>query len=98
ECELTSATAMLNVINTGTDDRSIQHRMDVFPNPAINYLYIPENLIYGTVTIAELTGRIIETYSNIENAKLSVEQLVPGMYVITATDKSGKYVARFIKN
>ncbi|MFN9582891.1 MAG: multicopper oxidase domain-containing protein [Bacteroidota bacterium] len=98
ECELTSTTAVLNVINTGTDDRSIQHRMDVFPNPAINYLYIPEKLIYSTVTIAELTGRIIETYSNIENAKLSVEQLVPGMYVITATDKSGKYVARFIKN
>lgn len=75
--------------------------VNVFPNPARETLVISELTGQKTITVADLTGRIVLRQSANQNGNsiLSLQEFTPGTYVVTINDDNGKTLqrAKFIK-
>ena len=69
--------------------------VSVYPNPAHNTVTLDLPTV-KQVSIVSLHGRVLlkETNSN----TLDIENLIPGLYIIQASDDEQTYTSRFIKN
>lgn len=79
-------------------DENIHSQLGIFPNPVKNTLHI-ENHSAGTITITDITGKIIiETSVSSTNETLDVSTLSEGVYQIMLNDSNDiKTYSRFIK-
>ena len=84
--------------NAIDDLESIQ--IQVFPNPAIDYLQIETDAINsGSIRITDLSGRIIsETPLQSKNARINCQDWLPGIYLISIETATQKSTARMIKS
>jgi hypothetical protein len=73
------------------------NQLSLFPNPAVDYIYIPclpENVT--SYQIFNLLGGIVE-FGEFENSALCVTHLKPGIYIFKAESKNSGYSGRFVK-
>ncbi|MEO8146083.1 MAG: T9SS type A sorting domain-containing protein [Bacteroidia bacterium] len=81
--------------NANTNEGSI---LNVYPNPASDFLAVNCTAKNSVVEIADLTGRIVlyETFST-GTKNLNIEMLSAGVYTVTVTAGDKKYFKKFIK-
>ncbi|MBK9982007.1 MAG: T9SS type A sorting domain-containing protein [Saprospiraceae bacterium] len=78
-------------VTTGTQDHSVLTGITIFPNPCsdvvnINHLTEPIHIV-----ICDPNGRVvIQQIVDPADSKIDVQRLMPGMYFIKGTDKSGR--------
>jgi ligand-binding sensor domain-containing protein len=71
--------------------------LDIFPNPAQDYLYINGSICSGIAQISDISGRIVSTEAVLAPAKLSIGNLDNGIYFIKVMDNDKNYSGKFIK-
>ncbi len=72
----------------------------ISPNPVINTLTLSGLTGAGGITITDVSGRIIRTFTqrNVQSAAIDVSTLKSGFYFITCIHEGVKTAKRFIKN
>ena len=80
-----------------TNDFDLQELL-IFPNPAKSILQLQtaSKLILDKITISDLTGKIFLTQTT-DIAKINVDSLASGMYILMANSGEHKYSSKFIK-
>ena len=88
-CQLGNTEGIAEVISSGA--------MVIYPNPTSNVVNITvgENLIGGTLSIADLTGRkIIETKLAGAKNEFATAELSNGIYLVTVGENNVRYITR----
>ncbi len=81
----------------GTGEVKEGEKVNFYPNPAKDYIYINEKENNITVTIHDISGKIISR-SALVNNKLNISSLTTGNYIVTYSTKNGtKKSFKFIK-
>lgn len=95
--------AALNVlaIETGVSDLAVQHMVNVFPNPALNQLYIT-NTGSGRLSapqVYDLAGRLLSVplATGTNGYVLDVSMLQTGLYNIVLNYDNSRVLKRFVK-
>ena len=82
--------------STGNDIKSIKDdNIEVGPNPANKYLNV-KGLSNGYAEIVSIIGSKIADVK-IENGKINIESLIPGVYLLKTGKGSNKHISKFIK-
>jgi len=69
----------------------------IYPNPAVNNLYISSKSEVRKVVIYNVVGKQVKEYSNVLQS-VNVSDLKSGVYMIKTTDANGKSVtSKFMK-
>lgn len=86
---------VLGINENETDNISF----NIYPNPVKNFITIESEfyeLIY--IKIFNILGQSIATFHNLENNKIDVSSLNPGIYFLNLNTSSGNTTVKFIKN
>ncbi|MCF8302263.1 MAG: T9SS type A sorting domain-containing protein [Bacteroidales bacterium] len=81
----------------GVEEQPSIEKIKIAPNPATDYIRIknPGQVNAKLVTLRDLTGKLIEEYKNINEAKtISLPDLRPGIYLINIISEKGERVSR----
>lgn len=86
---------------SGIFEQAFLKKLNIFPNPSDEYTILQFNDAEPThtVSIMDITGKIVRTYENYTNAELRInkEELNTGLYFINSTDtKKNRAVAKWI--
>jgi hypothetical protein len=87
----------------GTDDNSILSSLILYPNPIVETLYIsnPENLELETISIYDMTGRLIKSVDLIDmgsEQSINVSELSSSIYFAIIEGSQSKLVKQLIIN
>lgn len=84
---------------TGIDDNTaaLSAKVNVFPNPTDNQLYIQTDATIQQIDIFNINGQQINT-TPLHDAILSVGHLADGLYLLRITTENGVVMKKFIKN
>ena len=98
-----TAIVVYSPAKTGIESSSAGNvQLDIYPNPAANELRISgENLKAGIIDIYTLAGNKLQTLNTngSQSVSLQVNDLAPGLYILSYTDKQGNFgMRRFVKN
>lgn len=90
-----SVTASAN--NGGDDDNKTTteqttNDIQVYPNPAIDYIMVTDNEAVSKVWIYNILGRRVKSYKVEADAKYDIKDLPRGMYIVRLIDNSGQLV------
>lgn len=88
-----------NCQNVGINEFDKFNPIEIFPNPASNYLNIDlgiENQNLNKVSIYNSIGQIILTHNN-ALLNINIEELKSGLYFVIVQDGKNKYTGKFIK-
>ena len=67
--------------------------VEIYPNPAKNYLEIESSEIVNEVQIVDFTGKVIK----IEHSqKFSIEDLSPGLYILNLSTSKGMVIRKLV--
>jgi hypothetical protein len=70
----------------------------IYPNPALNELYVADAGINSRITIYDLSGKqVLTLIANSETERIDVSHLKPGIYIITVGHQGNRRVSRFVK-
>jgi hypothetical protein len=70
----------------------------VYPNPANGFLQIDvPNYLNNTITITDITGRVLETFMSNDKIKLNTSNYPSGCYIVLLKNDLGSFVAKFMK-
>ncbi len=67
--------------------------LNVFPNPATDYMQITENEIVGKVNVYDLIGKKVKSFSHRSGEKYFIGDLRKGIYLIQLVDKENSILA-----
>lgn len=81
--------------NLGTSEIKTDHKINIYPNPAINIIYV-ENSHADHYTLLDLSGRIILKGAQ-ANGQIDVQGLTPGNYILQLHEKENTQNLKFIK-
>lgn len=79
----------------GTSDVKIKGEINIYPNPAIDIIYV-KNSDAKDFKIIDLSGRIIAS-GNLENEQINIRSLTPGSYILQLSSKQDIRNMKFIK-
>lgn len=85
----------------GVPETTLSGKVQMFPNPVGNELFINSTAEIRSVTITSMIGKVVGnyTFSNTSNQTISTSALSSGMYFVTFVDKNGKkQTQKLIKN
>lgn len=77
-------------------EETVENVLTIYPNPATNELYMG-NVSSGNYYISDATGHVIQQ-GTLDNGKLNVSKLAPGLYFITVLQNGKELHARFVKS
>lgn len=87
--------------STGTADFYLQpEEIIIYPNPALNLIsikYSKESSQVITVIIYDITGKVCFKNSFIENIKINISSLNPGIYTLQVKNNKQNLYSKFIK-
>lgn len=83
-------------VGTGLNETSEEHPyVNVFPNPVSDVLHINTNgTIWGSIQISNSLGQIV---MESEQKLIRLNELAPGLYIISFKQGDGLYTGKFIK-
>jgi hypothetical protein len=78
----------------GVEDRAGRGKLKLWPNPALDYVQVslPDvNERIERVDIYDLQGRVVSQVSlqDVSGGKINIQQLMPGIYLLSATSAKG---------
>lgn len=77
---------------TGIEESYLKDEIDVYPNPTNGILYIKSQEEIVDIQISSITGALIASFPNVNQADVSF--LEPGSYMIRIEMKNGDYLSR----
>jgi hypothetical protein len=91
-------TANANCVFLSTTDFENTNGVNIYPNPTTSILYIQtsDNAIIDSVTLFDLTGKIILQQTKSSN-QINVESLASGTYIVEAYSGKDKFTSKFVK-
>ncbi len=95
-------TTGLNLPTALSNHELEKNAINLFPNPASDKVYITSdiNLSGATITIADISGKIIKTEltesisTGLNYYQVDISNLIPGIYLMNIIDKSGNISSR----
>ncbi len=81
----------------GINENYSNNFLDIYPNPAQDYLNINGNINSGVVEISDIAGRSVLSQSIYSSVKINIANLVDGIYFIKITEDGKTYNGKFIK-
>jgi len=76
----------------------ISNLVDVYPNPARDYLIVECQNIIDKIVIFDMTGRVIGNYTPAQDKyTIPVNNMQNGIYIIKGSTKKGQFIRKFIK-
>ena len=76
---------------TGINKTDNKYQLQIYPNPATDYIKISYSRIIETITIYSIQGiKVMELNLGAKNTQLNVSQLTSGIYFIMLTDDLGQ--------
>lgn len=91
----TSLTVMENT-TVGVGENSSEIGVNVYPNPANNYVHISSNEKIDQIEIYNLRGKKMADFSGIDD-EINIEKLPAGIYFIQIKSNTESYVKRLVK-
>jgi len=86
-----------SLITSHTEDQ-INNPIAIYPNPVLDILRIDSNLDIKSVTIVDLSGRIVQPTIRDGLSKINVARLNPGLYLLkVVTADNEVLIERFVK-
>lgn len=84
--------------NLSTNDKQSSKTIKISPNPANNFIVIdnPTNEIIKTISIADLSGKLIQNISP-SNNKIDISSITKGTYMLTIITDKQLHNIKFIK-
>jgi hypothetical protein len=85
----------------GVEDRAGRGKLKLWPNPALDYVQVslPDvNELITHVDIYDLQGRVVSQVSlqDVSGGKINIQQLMPGIYLLSATSAKGVYTQKLV--
>jgi ligand-binding sensor domain-containing protein len=71
--------------------------LNLYPNPAHEYLNMDVEINSGIAQISDITGRIISVQTVSSPVKINIQNLINGLYFINVTESDKIYNGKFIK-
>jgi hypothetical protein len=72
-------------------------KMQVFPNPASDYVRVKSSIVFNTVEIIDISGSIIKTATNVANHEFRIENLPSGIYYLRLITPDEVVIKPFVK-
>lgn len=87
----------VNVGTLGLNDVN-KTKIEVYPNPVVDYLTISSEKNINEVTIVDLTGKqVLKTNFKTKENKVNMKSLAPGIYIVTVETAEGNETFKLIK-
>jgi hypothetical protein len=84
--------------STAIQTEIIGNLVDIYPNPAIDYLFIDSEYEIDRLLIIDISGRIInEIEPDQKRLSIPISDYKYGLYFIKGTTQQGEFVKKFIK-
>ena len=81
-----------NVVVTVTDFATDTH-LDIYPNPATEYIYLPKECAGERYSIVDIEGRLVSSGVLTDNY-INISGFAKGMYIINVNNKSSKIIIK----
>lgn len=82
-----------STFTVGVDDKEVKHTSNnIFPNPATDFISLPENIAENTV-IEIYSGIGVKLYTGLAEKHINISDFAPGVYYV----KAGTVVYKFVK-
>jgi hypothetical protein len=79
-------------------DQMEEVSLHIYPNPALDRLYVNSEKVVGNLKILDLSGREIQNLNvGLDKFDVNVSFLAPGIYMIILHTSAGEVVRKFIK-
>lgn len=87
----------VGVINKGTlsVDHFTKSALEIYPNPATDFIYIKTEGVIKNITIYSAAGQKMST--TLEKDKVDVRKLPPGIYMLEIVTQNNRQIQKFIK-
>lgn len=87
------------MIGLGENEKERNMRFEIYPNPALDKLFINGNCGNCSISIINAQGQEVENYSSIDNFGINISYLAKGFYLYVITDRQGGSMTtgKFIK-
>lgn len=87
-------------LSTITDVKpaTINNLVDIYPNPASEYLVVESEYSIERLVIFDVSGRVVKTlHPNQSRYSIPIHNLESGIYIIKGNTKKGEFIKKFIK-
>ncbi len=90
---------MLDLPNIPESINEISKKIDfkIYPNPASDVIYFENTEQFTNVKITDIRGKTIKEFNKLNNNKIDIKNLKPGIYFIKAVKKDETFISKFIK-
>jgi len=88
-------------VGTIAKEHSFPYAVQLFPNPAIDLIYLSNKTILDRIIIYDITGNVVFDLSSLKSNKYSItiSDFVKGIYIVRCIDQKGSEVTKkFVKN
>lgn len=90
----TNQITLIRTKNTGMSQYDLSKMVNIYPNPASQFVKVETNKLFGdgTIELVDLTGRVIISstfYNQQNNTELNLTEVKKGMYIIRVTSQVG---------
>jgi hypothetical protein len=87
------------MIGLGENEKERSSKFEIYPNPALDRLFINGNCGNSSILIINAQGQELKTYSSIDNFGIDISYLARGFYLYVITDRQGGAITtgKFIK-
>lgn len=76
--------------------RELEHSEHIYPNPANQFVVIPDGLKADIIQIMDMQGRVLFEQSNTENTILEIGHLPTGQYLISGISVTSNWVEQLM--
>lgn len=92
----------VNINSVSLTENIFNHKINVYPNPATNKLFIAlgcQSASQLTINLYDSKGSLLKSIGAINNTDLEIDiaDLTQGLYLIEITDEGNRYYSKFIK-
>ncbi|MCF8239000.1 MAG: T9SS type A sorting domain-containing protein [Saprospiraceae bacterium] len=95
-----TGTFQFECMASSTSNPTSANAVSIFPNPAVTWFSLSENIQASRVEVYNIIGKQIAQYSYQSSGRYDISNLAGGMYLVRVIDKQGRVVTtkRLTKN
>jgi hypothetical protein len=96
---LTEASNNPRTFNSALNVENISDNIDIYPNPANDFIFIRNSENIKSISISDISGKIISEneYKNSNEISIDISKMAKGIYFIKLTDNKNIFTKKIIK-